>query len=353
KQTLAGDTVEMGYIAAAQNYWSGNYADAANQLLQLRKTRPSVAIDYLLANTWEHSSDDSPEESNYLLSALQSSPRATAAAFRLAQKAQSAGRTDEAWQRVSSIVQTHPDFAAAQQLAAEIAIAHNWTLEAISAIDALTRLHPTCSSLEDAYRFYSAHAQFERASELMNRLAKCSPASTTYISLLSEAGEHENAVRAAAKVLLANPFSRQARFLEVRELALSGREVEAHEAAQQLAKIAPNSPRYAELANPQINLIGVLEEKTSRRRDFLTSDPFYTSYRRDGLKVAQANAQRNPSAEAVTLIEDKVSSLNDDHTVSVYFHRIVKILTRTGIDTFGEVTLPRGADLLELRTIKQ
>ncbi|HET9697203.1 MAG TPA: DUF3857 domain-containing protein [Terriglobales bacterium] len=353
KQGLDGDPVETAYVAAAVDFWNGNYSDAVNRLVQLRKSHSSAAVDFLLASAWEHSSDDSPEESNYLLSCLQASSQATAAEFRLAQKAQSAGRTDEAWQRVSSIAQTHPDFAAAQQLAAEIAVAHNWTLEAISAIDAVTRLHPTCSSLEDAYRFYSAHAQFDRGSELMNRIAKCSPGNTTYIALLSESGEHENAVRAAAKVLLANPFSRQARFLEVRELALSGRDAEARDAAQELAKLAPNSTRYAELAKPDVNLIGVLEEKSDRRRDFLSNRPFYASYRRDGLKVSQENAQRNPSAPAVTLVEDKVSRLNDDHTVSVYFHRIVKILTRSGIDTFGEITLPRGAELLELRTIKQ
>ena len=36
----------------------------------------------------------------------------------------------------------------------------------------------------------------------------------------------------------------------------------------------------------------------------------------------------------------------------MYYTRITRTLNKDGISRYGEVTLPRGADLLELRTIK-
>ena len=52
------------------------------------------------------------------------------------------------------------------------------------------------------------------------------------------------------------------------------------------------------------------------------------------------------------LLSDKVVRIRRDGPVSVYLHRIARPLNKEGISRYGEVTLPHGADLLELRTIK-
>ena len=46
-------------------------------------------------------------------------------------------------------------------------------------------------------------------------------------------------------------------------------------------------------------------------------------------------------------------ALQPDGDVSIYTHRVTRLLNKNGIVRLGEVVLPRGADLLELRTIKQ
>jgi tetratricopeptide (TPR) repeat protein len=353
EQKLAGDPTELAYISAARHYWAGRYAEAATGLQALFNSRPSAAVDVLLANTWERATDDSPEESNYLLSALKASQQTAAADFRLAQKALSAGRTEEAWQRASRVAQDRPDFFPAQEIVARIASARDWTVETIAAIDAILRIHPSCAAIEDAYRFYNGHAQFGRASDLLNRLSGCAPGSTAYISALSDAGDHDKAVRAAAKMLLSDPLSRQLRYLEVKELALAGRTAEALEAAQQLAALAPNSSYYRRLASSGEDLLALLQQPGPQSRALLGDHPFYEPYRRDPTAIIRQSAANTSPAPAITLLEDKVSCLNDDGSVSVYFHRVVKVLTRAGIENFGEVTLPRGADVLELRTLKQ
>ena len=69
--------------------------------------------------------------------------------------------------------------------------------------------------------------------------------------------------------------------------------------------------------------------------------------------MVRKSAQRSFSGgEAVILLSDKVVRIRRDGPVSVYVHRITRPLNKEGISRYGEVTLPRGADLLELRTIK-
>ena len=71
------------------------------------------------------------------------------------------------------------------------------------------------------------------------------------------------------------------------------------------------------------------------------------------LRLVRKSAQRSFSGgDAVILLSDKVVRIRRDGPVSVYVHRITRPLNKEGISRYGEVTLPRGADLLELRTIK-
>ncbi|HEX3092705.1 MAG TPA: DUF3857 domain-containing protein, partial [Candidatus Angelobacter sp.] len=80
---------------------------------------------------------------------------------------------------------------------------------------------------------------------------------------------------------------------------------------------------------------------------------FYVPYRRDGMDLVRRSAQRSFSGgPAVILLSDKVVMLRHEGPVSIYVHRITRPIDKEGISRYGEVTLPRGADLLELRTIK-
>ena len=93
--------------------------------------------------------------------------------------------------------------------------------------------------------------------------------------------------------------------------------------------------------------------RASARTVSTQGDEFYVPYRRDGVDLVRRSAQRTFSGgAAVTLLLDKVVFIQRDGPVSIYVHRITRPLNKEGISRYGEVSLPRGADLLELRTIK-
>ncbi len=136
----------------------------------------------------------------------------------------------------------------------------------------------------------------------------------------------------------------------VKELVLDHQEQEARRQAEMLHKIAPNSERYARLA---LSPTEVLDSRSDRAVGFAQETEFYAAYRRNGLQVAHDTAERRFSGgPAVILLFDKVVEYGRDASLSVYTHRVVRVLNKDGINRFGEVAMPRGADLLELRTIK-
>jgi hypothetical protein len=120
--------------------------------------------------------------------------------------------------------------------------------------------------------------------------------------------------------------------------------------AKQLREIAATAVDYV----PAVKDLGVAQDSRSERAEgFVNGREFYVPYRRDGIEMVRKSAQRSFSGgEAVILLADKVVRIRPDGPVSVYLHRIIRPLNKEGISHYGEVMLPHGADLLELRTIK-
>jgi len=54
----------------------------------------------------------------------------------------------------------------------------------------------------------------------------------------------------------------------------------------------------------------------------------------------------------MTLLADRVIELGQDGSISVYVHTIRRLLSKESLNAYGEVSLPAGASILELRTIK-
>ena len=117
-----------------------------------------------------------------------------------------------------------------------------------------------------------------------------------------------------------------------------------------MREIATNANDYV----PSLKDTGVAQDSRSERAEgFANGGEFYAPYRRDGIDLVRKSAQRNFSGgDAVILLSDKVARVRGDGPVSVYVHCITRTLNKEGISRYGEVALPRGADLLELRTIK-
>jgi hypothetical protein len=82
------------------------------------------------------------------------------------------------------------------------------------------------------------------------------------------------------------------------------------------------------------------------------ADAFYTRFRRDGPQLVRDTASRLFSGgPAVTLLDTRVLHLRPDGGADLYVHKLIRVLDRDGIERHGEVAIPAGVDLIELRTL--
>ncbi|MFB3915872.1 MAG: DUF3857 domain-containing protein [Terriglobales bacterium] len=347
-RTEITNEAEAQYVRAAESYWAGDYASALGVLKQAPK---SAATDFLLAQTLAHSTADATQELGLLKQTLATAPQAFAAEYQLAARAYANNDIEEALRCVQRVVAAHPEFAPGQHLLAQAAVHLNLTAEAARAVAADIRLHPSCETLRSGMKFFSGMEAFKHATQIETQLDGCAPGSLAYAQALKEAGRHLESAAAAGRIVAERPLDREARALQVTELAFAGKTDAAKQAAEQLVKLAPNAVRFRQVA--QNAALRVPDDPGERGRELLSDHPFYSHYRRDGLHIFQLTAKRRfAGGPAVILLNDAVTRVAEDGSVSVYAHRITRVLDRGGIEKYGEVTLPRNADLLELRTIK-
>ncbi|HWS16430.1 MAG TPA: DUF3857 domain-containing protein, partial [Candidatus Elarobacter sp.] len=249
---------------------------------------------------------------------------------------------------VMSILAERPQSETALQLA--FSLSRRNQVDAPSLLSRLLESHPSCARLVEAVKFYNSAAEQDKARRVEQQLASCAPESLQYARLLAESGRHSAAAAYLQQLVIRNPLHRPARRFLVEQLLLDNQISAAKLQAKQLRDIAENAHGYAHLADDP----GVAQDSRSERAEgFADGGEFYVPYRRDGVDLVRKSAQRSFSGgAAVILLSDKAVRIRRDGPVSVYVHRITRPLTKEGISRYGEVTLPRGADLLELRTIK-
>jgi hypothetical protein len=344
---------ESSYVSAALRFWMGDYDATIAQLTALQKKYPSAALDFLLAKAWQRSGDDSSDQMALWQSALRQAPLAIAAEYELAAREYDTGHNEEAYAHVQRVVTARPGFVPGVHLQGSIAMELNAKEQAAAALEAELRLHSSCTALRDAARFFSGMAAYDRAGDFERQLEGCAPGSLAFAETRAEAGRHSEAAAAAQRIVLARPLDRAARALLVRELALSGDRDGATRAAQELVAVAPQSSRYRRLAEDVSTGAVVSDSASARARDFSRQQDFYGPYRRNGLEIIHKTASRHFSGgPALVVLHDRVARVEPDGAVSVYVHKITRVLNRDGIEKYGEVSVPLGADLLELRTVK-
>jgi hypothetical protein len=345
---------ESSYVSAALRFWMGDYDAAITQLTALQKKFPSAALDFLLAKAWQRSGDDSSDQMALWQSALRQAPLAMAAEYELAAREYDAGHNEEAYTHARRVVSARPDFVPGVHLQASIATELNAQDEASRALVAEIHLHSSCTALRDAAKFFSGIAAYDRAADFERQLEGCAPGSLDFAETRAEAGRHSEAAAAAQRIVLARPLDRGARVLLVRELALAGDRAAATRRAQELVAVAPQSAKYRRLAEDVSTGAVVPDSASARARDFSRQQDFYGPYRRNGLEIIHKTAGRHFSGgPALVVLHDRVARAEPDGAVAVYVHKITRVLNRDGIEKYGEVSVPHGAVLLELRTIKQ
>jgi cellulose synthase operon protein C len=340
-----GFVPEGDYLGAARRYWRGDF-DGAIGALTTPGTTASAATLLLLADAWASHAAQSAEEAAALHAALREAPSALLLEFRLAQLANAGERDNEAIERLRRVLRVRPDFMPAHALMAQIATGLRWDAAALEARQALVKLHPSCDSLRAAARFFARSARFDRAVEAEQSLQGCAPGSLAYAEALAESGHHAESAAAAAEALAEDPLHRSALALLVRQLELAGEHEEARQQARRLRDLSPNSPVYRELVR---RLSASSAMPPAQLED---EDAFYAPYRRDPWEVMRAGSGRGSGGSAVLLLHDRVARVAEDGSVSLYVHTLTRVLSRSGLARQREVSLPRGAELLELRTLK-
>ena len=335
------------YTQAMIAYFHGDFTEMERMLDASAAHNPGY-VQYLRALLYSAAEDHSPRSDAAWKVVATTQPAAWLARLKSAENAMEHSQSDAARPDVMSILAERPQSETALYLA--FSLSRNNQLDAPALLSRLLELHPSCARLAEAVKFYNSTAEQDKARRIEQQLEKCSPESLYYARVLSESGRHGAAAAYLQQIVTRNPWHRAARRFLVEQLAADNQLSAAKLQARQLSGIAVNASNYLRLADDPV----AAEDSKSQRADgFTQGDEFYVPYRRDGVDLVRRSAQRTFSGgAAVVLLSDKAILVRRDGTVSIYMHRITRPLNKEGISRYGEVALPRGADLLELRTIK-
>ncbi|HEY1939734.1 MAG TPA: DUF3857 domain-containing protein [Candidatus Angelobacter sp.] len=335
------------YVKILAQYFRGDLTRMEN-LLSKDGNRNIGYASYMQALLYSASDDHSPRADAAWKTVAAAQSSALLACLKSAENAIERGQTEAARPGIMTVLAERPQSETALQLA--FGISRGNQVDAPALLGRLLELHPSCTRLAEAVKFYNAAAEQDKARKIEQQLARCAPESLEYARLLSESGRHSAAAAYLQELITRNPLHRAARRFLIEQLLLDNQIGAASLQAKQLRDIAVNASNYARLAE---NPAAIQDSTSQRAEDFKNGDEFYVPYRRDGLEIVRGAAQRSFSGgAAVILLLDKTMLVRHDGSVSVYVHRITRPLNKEGITRYGEVMLPRGADLLELRTIK-
>jgi hypothetical protein len=157
-------------------------------------------------------------------------------------------------------------------------------------------------------------------------------------------GRHEEALASLQRYLSKQPQNRQALLVAIREAVLAGKNDVARRESRMLHTVAPNWELAKRLAaRPK----AVLDSSSAHE----AADDFFTAYVRDPWPLLTAPITGAPNARV--LLNDGVVKLGPDGGAWVYRHWVTQVLDKGGLATVGEVALPNGVDLLQLRTLKK
>lgn len=262
------------------------------------------------------------------------------AKLEIARQALAEERFEEAAAYLARVLDVAPNYWPAQELKYKIAVQFDWKQERAAALRQLLHLHPGCSTYSEVAKL---HRYDSKEQIYQFRLAACSPRPTEYWSELSVRGEHARALLSLQKYLQGHADDRRALEVAVREAVLSENDGAARKYAAILKRLAPNWERAAAIAeNPE----RILDSPSA----YTSAQEFYLPYVREAAPLLAQNVSAN--ADSQVLINDRVIKLERSGSAWMYQHSVVQVFDKKGIEAAGEVEIPRGADVIDLRTIK-
>jgi len=256
--------------------------------------------------------------------------------------------------------------------------ARGWLREAEEALAEARRLHPDgCAPLEAAITLERERHDVAAALSLAGKAALCNGGSDELADALRESGDLKGAIAEYRRLLALDPARETWRAGLAETLQQAGQSAEAAEVFAALARRYPRATHYRrQLADARVALGDVAGARRALE-DGLAEAPesqelgralealcvgkedqgcgLLDDFRVDGKQVIaeyrrEAQAYTSP---AVIVLDRTVTRVFPTGARLTLTHNIIQVLAKDGIDKFGEVQIPAGADVLTLRAVKK
>lgn len=297
------------------------------------------------------------------------SPQALLASARLLA---AAGRQNDAQAKLDRAAEVAPKSAPVSMARARLALSRGADANAIRfARAAAAQGGDGCSAARmswDLARRIDAIGEVDEASE---QLAACSDGRQRLAVLQRDRGNLDEAIRLAAELLAESPQDPSAAFRLSDALLAAGKVREAAAVVEEQERYWPRSAtlpgRRAELLERAGDAAGAVTARARalslqgadlqvrRMRAMEAGTDALADLDRDGLEVIRSfrkNEQRFDSPAVILLDFGAVEAYRDGSYLE-RVHLVAKVLDKRGIDELGEVDLPGGAEVIQLRTVKQ
>ncbi|WP_243338780.1 DUF3857 domain-containing protein, partial [Anaeromyxobacter soli] len=204
----------------------------------------------------------------------------------------------------------------------------------------------------------------------LRAIAQCRDGASRVAEHLRRRGDARGAAEALAPVSAARPWAIEPALSRAGALVGANDPAGAVEALRVVAELWPRSPRVAKKLADVTELAGDAAAARALRERALLLDGADLALRRalalqDGHEVLDGAAEdgkaairayerarpRGATSAAMVLDAAAIEVLPGGAAIE-RTHQVVKVLDQQGVEEFGEVTVPHGADVLVLRTVK-
>lgn len=341
-------------------------------LLAASKLAPNAAPVWLdLAQSYGNLSDASQswaaaEVERTARQALEAAPEALRAYERLGHVYESEGKTTQAAEQFAHC--SDKGYADCDWSQFHLAARQNWRPEAATALEhALAESGSDWGGIASGLEFYSNLGDAAKVAE-WTRVLQADPRAAAALGAYQLGhGDAAGAAQSLATAIRQDASSANLQRERIEALLAAGEITQAASAAAAATEQFPYDWRLAEAADEVALRQGVqpgvaaLQATDAHRNllrqqaDFLAGNRFWAPWYHSARSIlAHApDASEYPSASSLLVFDQMVNRINPDSTQDQYIHQIYKVLNAAGVQQIGEVTtIPQGADLIRLRTLK-
>jgi tetratricopeptide (TPR) repeat protein len=253
--------------------------------------------------------------------------------------------------------------------------ARGWNREAEDALVEARKVDPeACAPLQAEVLLRRERHEVTRAVALAKNASRCNGGDDDLADTLRDLGDLAGAIAEYDRLLALDPAREAWLAGRAETLAQAGRAREAAEAFARLSVRYPRRTTYwrdradalialGDVAGAKKALTEGLEEAPEatdlhRAHEALCESARHCSvidpFRVDGREIIAAYQaeKRKYQSPAVIVLDRTVTRVFPTGARLTLTHNIIQVLTKDGIDKWGEVNVPEGADLLTLRTVK-